>query len=165
VNGIKPEQFKGSPKGSRSPIFPWVIGLVSVLPFWLGAYGVYWPFEGFSPVSVLSLTSIYGGVYLSLVGGSKWGLVSAATNATQSKPVWPAAQMLMAFMIMLAGFCAIILPAQLGLTILLAGFMFMALWDLIHSQAGVIVFWYARLRVWLTVFTVAPLLALLLKVL
>jgi len=149
----------------KSPKLPWLIGFVSVLPFWLGAYGVYRPFEGYSPISVLSMTSIYGGVYLSLAGGSKWGLVSAAPNATQSKPVWPAAQMLMAFIIMLAGFCAIILPAQIGLSMLLAGFMFMALWDLIHSQAGMIAFWYARLRVWLTVFTVAPLLALLLKVL
>ena len=149
----------------KSPLLPWVIGFVSVVPFWLGAYGVYRPFEGFSPVSVLSLTAIYGGVYLSLTGGTKWGLISAAISTRGPKPVWPTVQMLMGLMIMLAGFCAIILPAQIGLSILLAGFMIMALWDLIHSQSGVIVFWYARLRVWLTVFTVAPLLALLLKVL
>jgi len=149
----------------NSPKLPWVIALVSVLPFWLGVYGVYQPFDDFSPVSVLSLTTIYGGIYLSFVGGTKWGLVSAAINSSGPKPAWPAVQMLLGLIVLLAGFCAVILPAQLGLSILLAGFMLMALWDLIHSQAGAIIFWYARLRIWITVFSVAPLLALLLKVL
>ena len=144
---------------------PWVVGFISVLPLWLGAYAVYRPIADFSPVSALSLTTIYGGVYLSLVGGTKWGLISAGSHPEHSKAVWPTAQMLLGFASLLAGFCAVILPAQIGLSILLAGFMVMALWDLVHLQTGAIVFWYTRLRVWLTMLTVAPLLALLLKVL
>lgn len=145
---------------------PWAIGLVSVLPFWLGAYAVYRPFADMSPVSVLSLTTVYGGIYLAMIGGSKWGLVSAATlHSEKSSTVWPAGQMLLGFIAMLAGFCAVIMPARIGLSILLAGLMIMALSELFHVQSGAINFWYARLRVWLTVFSIAPLLALLLKVL
>ncbi len=139
---------------------PWLIGLISVLPLWLCAYATYRPLVDFSPVTALALAPIYGGIYLSFIGGAKWGLVSAGTNLPR-----PALQMLLSFVFLLAGFAAVILPAVIGLSILLIGFILMALWDLIHSQAGVIVFWYAKLRIWITIFIVAPLLTLLLKVL
>jgi len=140
---------------------PWLVGFISVLPFWLGAYAVYQPFEDFSPVSAMSLTSIYGGVNLSLIAGSKWGVASVGDLTRR-----PMLQMATSFLIMLGGFVTIVLPVpEIGLSILLAGFVIMALWDLAHSQTGIVALWYVRLRVWLTIFTIGPLIALMMKVL
>ena len=144
----------------EKPFLPWIVGLISIVPLWLGAYWVYNPVAGLLPSSILSLTSIYGGVYLAFIAGSKWGVIS--TGATTR---WPAMQMLLALIFILIGLAAAILPAPFGLGGLLTGFMVMALWDIAHSQSGTIVLWYARLRVWLTILAIAPLVVLLLKVL
>jgi len=131
------------------------------VPFWLCAIATFRPVADFSPVTALALAPLYGGVYLGLLGGAKWGLVSAAGVDLAR----PALQMLVGLLFVLAGFATIILPPALGLAILCIFFVAAALWDLVHGLAGKTQFWYTRMRVWITILAVAPLVALLIKVL
>lgn len=64
-----------------------------------------------------------------------------------------------------AALVAIIMPPVVGLSIELAGFVVLGFWDLLHTQSAIMEFWFARLRIWTTVLIVAPLVALLVKVL
>ena len=114
----------------------------------------------FSPVTALALAPIYGGVYLGLLGGTKWGLVSAGTDISR-----PALQMLAGLVFLVAGFATIVLPAVIGLSLLNIFFVIAALWDLVHGLAGKTAYWYTRMRVWITILAIAPLITLLMKVL
>jgi hypothetical protein len=151
----------GNQANANTPISCLVIGLATVIPFWFTAYVVYVGLPRImAPAEAFTVAIIYGSVYLAFSAGSKWGLVSSG-----STKVRPVTQMALAFVGLLAGFIAHFPTSPTGLSILIAGFMVLALWDLIHSQSGAVVFWYAKLRVWLTVFIVTPLMAMLLKIL
>lgn len=147
-------------RDKQSPKLVWLVGIASILPFWLCAYATYRPLEDFSPITALALAPLYGGVYLGLLGGAKWGLVSAGDKVEN-----PVVQMLAGLFFLIAGFAIVVLPPAIGLTLLNIFFVIAALWDLVHGLSGKVAFWYTRLRVWITILAVAPLTALLMKVL
>ncbi len=147
-------------RDQQSPGFVWLVGITSIIPFWIFAYAAYRPVADFSSVTALALTPIYGGVYLGLLGGAKWGLVSAGRDISR-----PALQMLMGLLFVLAGFATVVMPAIIGLSILNIFFVAAGLWDLTHGLSGKTAFWYTRMRVWITILAVAPLVGLLLRVL
>ena len=65
----------------------------------------------------------------------------------------------------LAGFAALFLPPVLGFSLLIAGFLMQALWDVLSVEAGNLPPWFGKLRMILTAGAVVALLALLLRLL
>jgi hypothetical protein len=59
----------------------------------------------------------------------------------------------------LAGFVALLLPATVGLILLIGGFLLQGVWDVQSSQRGELPPWYATLRAILTTGAVLALIA------
>ena len=130
------------------------LGLAGLLPFWLpllvqGTRG-----ELHAPSHGLLIQMGYAAVILSFLGGIRWG-------AALKLPRGPLQATLFVLSVLpaLAGFVALLLPATVGLILLIGGYLVQGVWDVQSAQRGELPAWYASLRALLTTGAVLALIA------
>lgn len=130
---------------SRIPRAALVTGLGGLIPFWALALSPLASLE-LAPVISLFILNTYGAVILSFVGAIWWGLAVALPNAPRTAMFcWSVVPALMGW-----AAAAPIMPADIGLLILMAGFAIQWLLDIaLFGKLGVPV-WVIRLRTILT---------------
>ena len=134
------------------------LGLAGVIPFWAAALGFL--LAGAAPGFFLHAGLAYGAVILSFLGGIRWGEALKGRGSRER-----AAAFGLSVLPSLAGWLALVIPAIPGLSLLIAGLLLQALWDVTSAQRGELAFWFARLRLWLTTLAVCALILMLLGLL
>ena len=149
----------GVPSCSTIPPAALILGLAGVLPFAAAAVAQTGRLELLSPSEGLRLGVTYGAVILSFLGGIRWGAALPAGRGNQTRDfsasVVPS----------LAGVAALLLPDGLATSLLIAGFLMQALWDVLTVESGRLPPWFGKLRMILTAGAVASLMVLLLRLL
>ena len=97
---------------------------------------------------------------MSFLGGIRWGTAIGPYD-TRRQGLEFAASVLGS----LAGLAAIFIPAVPALTLLIAGFLMQALWDVTSVESGRLPAWFGKLRMLLTAGAVISLTAALVAVL
>ncbi len=130
------------------------LGVAGLLPFWLPFLLLGSETEQGATSRALLIQMGYGAVILSFLGGIRWG-------AALKLPPGPLQATLFVLSVMpsLAGFVALLLPATVGLILLIGGFLLQGVWDVQSSQRGELPPWYATLRAMLTTGAVLALIA------
>ena len=100
---------------------------------------------GVAPERGLQLIIAYGAIILSFLGGIRWGTAIGPYD-TRRQGLEFAASVLGS----LAGLAAIFIPAVPALTLLIAGFLMQALWDVTSVESGRLPAWFGKLRMLLT---------------
>ena len=134
------------------------LGLAGVIPFWAAALAFL--LTGAGPGFFLHAGLAYGAVILSFLGGIRWGEALKGRGERERALLFA-----LSVLPSLAGWAGLILPAIPGVSLLIAGFLLQALWDVISVQRGELPGWFARLRMWLTTLAVTALLLILLGLL
>ena len=137
-----------------------VLGLAGLIPFVAGAGALWVPLPVLSPVLGLELVAGYGAIILSFLGGIRWGTAIGPYD-TQRQSLEFSASVLGS----LAGLAALFLPPVPALTLLIAGFLMQALWDVTSVEARRLPAWFGKLRMLLTGGAVISLIAALVAVL
>lgn len=137
-----------------------LLGLGGLIPFAAGAAALWLPVAGLPPALGLKLIIGYGAIILSFLGGIRWGTAIGPYD-TRRQGVELSASVLGS----LAGLAAILIPSVPALTLLIAGFLMQALWDVTSVEAGRLPVWFGKLRMLLTAGAVISLIAALVAVL
>lgn len=137
-----------------------LLGLAGLIPFLGGAAALWALVPGLAPELGLELIVGYGAIILSFLGGIRWGTAIGPYD-TRRQGLEFAASVLGS----LAGLAAIFIPAVPALTLLIAGFLMQALWDVTSVEAGRLPAWFGKLRMLLTAGAVISLTAALVAVL
>ncbi len=87
----------------------------------------------------------YGAIILSFLGGIRWGTAIGPYDARRQSLEFGAS-----VLGSLAGLAAVFLSAVPALTLLIAGFLIQALWDVITVESGRLPAWFGKLRMMLT---------------
>ncbi len=121
------------------------LGLAGLLPFWLPLLLLDVDTELRAPSRALLIQMGYGAIILSFLGGIRWG-------AALKLPRGPLQSTLFVLSVLpsLAGFVALLLPATVGLILLIGGFLLQGVWDVQSAQQDELPQWYATLRAMLT---------------
>lgn len=149
----------GDPSRNTIPPAALILGLAGILPFAAAAVAQTGRLELISPAEGLRLAVIYGAVILSFLGGIRWGAALRAQRRSQARDF--SASVLPS----LAGVAALLLPDGLAISLLIAGFLMQALWDVLSVESGSLPPWFGKLRMILTAGAVASLMVLLLRLL
>ncbi len=117
------------------------LGWLGVVPFvvlaaWLYAIALDHPWR---PGTIVLLV-MYGALFLSFLGGARWGLASVARTA---KP----AELALSVLPMLAGWASFALDPPYTFAALAVVFAAVGAWDAMASHAAIAPSWYGRLRV------------------
>jgi hypothetical protein len=144
------------PTTETIPASALALGLAGVLPFAAAALSLWVPLPLLGPAEGLRLGVIYGAIILSFLGGIRWG-AALGPYAHARRGLEFGASVLGS----LAGLAAAFLPAVPALSLLIAGFLMQALWDVTSAEAGRLPGWFGRLRMILTGGAVISLVALL----
>ena len=130
------------------------LGVAGLLPFWLPFLLLGGEANQDTAARALLIQMGYGAVILSFLGGIRWG-------AALKLPPGPLQATLFVLSVLpsLAGFVALLLPATVGLILLIGGFLLQGVWDVQSSQRGELPPWYATLRAMLTTGAVLALIA------
>ncbi len=130
------------------------LGLAGLLPFWLPLLVLNTDTELRAPSRALLVQMGYGAIILSFLGGIRWG-------AALKLPRGPLQSTLFVLSVLpsLAGFAALLLPATVGLVMLIGGFLLQGVWDVQAARQDDLPPWYATLRALLTTGAVLALLA------
>jgi hypothetical protein len=136
-----------------------VLGLAGLIPFIAGAAALWVPLPPLTPDPGLKLVTVYGAIILSFLGGIRWG-TAIGPYGTRRQGMELAASVLGS----LAGLAAVFIPAVPALTLLIAGFLMQALWDVTSVEAGRLPQWFGKLRMLLTAGAVISLTATLVAV-
>lgn len=137
-----------------------LLGLAGLIPFLGGAAALWAMLPGLAPERGLQLIIAYGAIILSFLGGIRWGTAIGPYD-TRRQGLEFAASVLGS----LAGLAAIFIPAVPALTLLIAGFLMQALWDVTSVESGRLPAWFGKLRMLLTAGAVISLTAALVAVL
>ena len=135
------------------------LGLAGILPFAAGALSVWVALPLLTPETGLRLGVVYGAIILSFLGGIRWGTALGPYDHARQGLVFMAS-----VLGSLAGLAAAFLPAVPALSLLIAGFLMQALWDVTSAEAGRLPGWFGRLRMILTGGAVISLVAMLVAV-
>ena len=135
------------------------LGLAGLIPFVAGAAALWVPLAYLAPAPGLQLVTVYGAIILSFLGGIRWGTAIGPYD-TRRQGLEFAASVLGS----LAGLVAIFIPPVPALTLLIAGFLMQALWDVLSVEAGRLPAWFGKLRMLLTAGAVMSLTAALVAV-
>jgi hypothetical protein len=135
------------------------LGLAGLIPFAAGALSLWLPLGPLTPEYGLKLVIGYGAIILSFLGGIRWGTAIGPYDAGRQNREFAAS-----VLGSLAGLAAIFLPAVPALTLLVAGFLMQALWDVTSVEAGRLPSWFGKLRMLLTAGAVVSLIAALVAV-
>ncbi len=122
-----------------------LLGLAGLIPFLGGAAALWAMLPGLAPERGLQLIIAYGAIILSFLGGIRWGTAIGPYD-TRRQGLEFAASVLGS----LAGLAAIFIPAVPALTLLIAGFLMQALWDVTSVESGRLPAWFGKLRMLLT---------------
>jgi hypothetical protein len=136
---------------NRIPFSALILGLGGAVPFWAGALAFCYSPDELLRVVGLKATLAYGAVILSFLGGIRWG---QALNARDGK----ARAFTLSVLASLAGWVALLVPTLPAISLLIAGLMLQALWDVVSVQNGRLPEWFGRLRMILTILAVLALL-------
>ena len=143
---------------SRIPRSALLLGLAGLMPFLVCAASQWLALPRLPPELGLRLGLAYGAIILSFLGGIRWGTAIGPYGARRQ-----ALEFSMSVLGPIAGWVALFLPAVLGLSFLVAGFLMQGLWDVTSVEAGTLPQWFGRLRMILTCGAVLSLLAMLVK--
>jgi hypothetical protein len=135
------------------------LGLAGLIPFAAGAAALWLPLAPLTPGPGLQLITAYGAIILSFLGGIRWGTAIGPYD-TRRQGLELSASVLGS----LAGLAAIFIPPIPALTLLIAGFLMQALWDVTSVEAGRLPSWFGKLRMLLTAGAVVSLTAALIAV-
>jgi hypothetical protein len=136
-----------------------LLGLAGLIPFVAGALSLWVALPLLTPGHGQSLVIGYGAIILSFLGGIRWGTAIGPYD-TRRQAVEFSASVLGS----LAGLAAIFIPPVPALTLLIAGFLMQALWDVTSVEAGRLPSWFGKLRMLLTAGAVISLIAALVAV-
>jgi hypothetical protein len=136
------------------------LGLAGLIPFAAGAAAPWVPIPILTPETGLQLIIGYGAVILSFLGGIRWGTAIGPYD-TRRQGLEFSASVLGS----LAGLAALFIPPVPALTLLIAGFLMQALWDVTSVETGRLPAWFGKLRMLLTAGAVISLIAALVAVL
>ena len=131
-----------------------VLGLAGLVPFAVGALSLWTPLPVVTAELGLKLVVTYGAVILSFLGGIRWGTAIGPYDGRRQ-----GLEFSTSVLGPLAGLAAVFLPAVPGLTLLIAGFLLQALWDVTSVESGRLPQWFGRLRMVLTAGAVVSLIA------
>jgi hypothetical protein len=135
------------------------LGLAGLIPFAAGAAAQWLPLAPLTESLGLELIIAYGAIILSFLGGIRWG-TAIGPYGTRRQGLEFSASVLGS----LAGLAAIFIPPVPALTLLIAGFLMQALWDVTSVEAGRLPGWFGKLRMLLTAGAVISLTAALVAV-
>lgn len=144
---------------ARIPSAALFLGLAGLIPFAAGALSMWSQFGPFPPPEGLKLVTSYGALILTFLGGIRWGTALSPYGSARQGFEFTAS-----VLGSLAGLAALFLAAVPALTLLLAGFLMQALWDVTSVEAGRLPQWFGRLRMMLTAGAVLALIAALVAV-
>lgn len=136
-----------------------LLGLAGLIPFAAGALALWAPLPMLDADLGLKLVIGYGALILSFLGGIRWGTALGAYASSRQS-----AELAASVMGSLAGLAALFIPSVPALTLLIAGFLMQALWDVTSVEAGRLPAWFGRLRMLLTAGAVISLIATLVAV-
>lgn len=136
-----------------------VLGLAGLIPFVAGAAALWTPLPPLTPDLGLRLVTVYGAIILSFLGGIRWGTAIGPYD-TRRQGLELTASVLGS----LAGLAAVFIPSVPALTLLIAGFLMQALWDVTSVESGRLPAWFGKLRMLLTAGAVISLTATLVAV-
>ena len=107
-------------------------------------------------LDAVDLLKTYSAIILSFLGGIRWGVaLSPMAGAMRSRHI------LFSTLPPLTAWIATLLPAGIGLPLLLIGFSAQLYWDIQAHEMGLIPHWFRNLRVTLTTGAVLSLIAIL----
>jgi hypothetical protein len=144
---------------SSIPVSALLLGLAGLIPFVAGALSLWVALPLLAPGHGQSLVIGYGAIILSFLGGIRWGTAIGPYD-TRRQAVEFSASVLGS----LAGLAAIFIPPVPALTLLIAGFLMQALWDVTSVESGRLPSWFGKLRMLLTAGAVISLIAALVAV-
>ncbi len=145
--------------GHRIPAAALALGLAGLIPFAGGALGLWFRLPFFGPDMALKLVTVYGAIILSFLGGIRWGTAIGPYDSRRQS-----FEFSLSVAGSLAGLLACFLEAVPSLTLLIAGFLMQALWDVTSVEAGRLPSWFGKLRMVLTAGAVISIIAALLAV-
>ena len=145
---------------SRIPGAALVLGLAGLIPFVAGAAAPWVPVPLIPPALGVELVTAYGAIILSFLGGIRWGTAIGPYGGQRQSLEFSAS-----VLGSLAGLAALFIPPVPALTLLIAGFLMQALWDVTSVESGRLPEWFGKLRMVLTGGAVASLIAALAAVL
>jgi hypothetical protein len=136
-----------------------VLGLAGLIPFAAGAAALWAHLGPLTPELGLKLVISYGAIILSFLGGIRWGTAIGPYDTRRQ-----GLELLASVLGSLAGLGALFIPPVPALTLLIAGFLTQALWDVTSVEAGRLPGWFGKLRMLLTAGAVISLIATLVAV-
>lgn len=119
------------------------LGLAGLIPFAAGALLLWMP--EVAPMIGDRLIVGYGAIILTFLGGIRWGTAIGPYDGQRQSFEFTAS-----VLGSLAGLAALFLPAIPAMTLLIAGFLTQALWDITSVEAGRLPRWFGKLRMLLT---------------
>ena len=136
-----------------------LLGLAGLIPFAAGAAAMWALLSAITPDRGLTLVIAYGAIILSFLGGIRWGTAIGPYDARRQ-----GLELSASVLGSLAGLAAIFIPPVPALTLLIAGFLMQALWDVMSVEGGRLPSWFGKLRMLLTAGAVISLIAALVAV-
>jgi hypothetical protein len=122
-----------------------VLGIAGLIPFVVGAASLWVPLPPLGGDLSLKLVVVYGAIILSFLGGIRWGTAIGPYDTRRH-----ALELSASVLGSLAGLAAVFLPWVPALTLLIAGFLMQALWDVTSVESGRLPQWFGKLRMLLT---------------
>ena len=144
---------------SHIPSSALLLGLAGLIPFFAGAAAQWVALPLLTAEPGLKLVIAYGAIILSFLGGIRWGTAIGPYDSRRQGMEFTAS-----VLGSLAGLAAIFTPPVPALTLLIAGFLMQALWDVTSVESGRLPSWFGKLRMLLTAGAVISLIAALVAV-
>lgn len=121
------------------------LGLAGLIPFCVSALSQWIHLPYLSPEQGFLTGAIYGAVILSFLGGIRWGTaIKEFENNRQSYEL--AGSVLPS----LVGWISLLVSPIIGVSLLIAGFLVQALWDILSVEKDYLPQWFGKLRMLLT---------------
>ncbi len=131
-------------------------GYSGAIPFIVCAALTQWPISFVAADKALFALITYGALILSFLGGLHWGravcLFGPADAISQPSPAEMAGTKGLFWSVLpsLTGWCALLLPAKIGIILLLSFYLLALYFDLWHTQQPIWPIWMRRLRLHLS---------------
>jgi hypothetical protein len=138
----------------RIPPAALFLGLAGLIPFAAGALAAWSQSVFLPPGTGLKLVISYGALILTFLGGIRWGTAIGPYGARRQS-----FEFFGSVLGSLAGLAALFLAAVPALTLLLAGFLMQAFWDVTSVEDGRLPAWFGKLRMLLSAGAVLALIA------
>jgi hypothetical protein len=135
-----------------------ILGIAGLAPFVPCAFALWVPVPFVSQFQVLSAATTYGSLILVFLGGIRWGAALGPIGERRQ-----AIELCLSVVPVPIAVAAMALPHLLGLSLLVTGYLLMALWDVMSVEGRRLPQWFGRLRMALTAGAVVAMLAMLAK--